>query len=225
MTRMQRVQWMQRVISVSTRLILVGDDALAFDETADGTAKSKRQILQLALATLVADRAIQRMVDEQEFHRIALRRQRALRLREDLHAIGNRGCARRLRLRHRPATHLDLDHAHAAIGGDGQFFVVTEARNRHADAIGGLNDHRALRRKHLGAIDLDRDMIGRCSRRHWLRAHARAPVEAGIRQSWDVRLCSTDSRFPIPHSRFATAVSKVMPLPPAANPPSTCHSR
>ena len=161
--------------------ILVSHHALAFDETTDGAAKSERQILQLALATLVAHRAIQRMVDEQELHRIALRRQRALRLREHFHAIGNRGRTRGLRLRHRPSAHLDLDHAHAAIGGDGQFFVVAETRNCHTDAIGGLDDHRALRRKHLGAVNLDRDVIGRCARSHRLRAHAWAPVEAGIR--------------------------------------------
>ncbi len=48
--------------------VLVLDHALAFVEARHVAAEAHGQILQLALATLVADRAIERMVDEQEFH-------------------------------------------------------------------------------------------------------------------------------------------------------------
>ena len=37
----------------------------------DVAAEAHRQVLQLALAALVADRAVERMVDQQEFHRRA----------------------------------------------------------------------------------------------------------------------------------------------------------
>ena len=58
--------------------VLVGNDALALGEARHRAAVAERQILQLAFAALVADRAVERMVDQQEFHHVALRRQRLL---------------------------------------------------------------------------------------------------------------------------------------------------
>ena len=73
--RMQRVQWMQRVMSVamSGPRFSSGTDALALVEARDVAPEAHREILQLALAALIADRAVERMIDEQEFHRRALR--------------------------------------------------------------------------------------------------------------------------------------------------------
>ena len=118
------------------------------------------------------------MVDEQEFHYVALRGKRALRLRLHLHAIGDRRRARRLRLGHRSTAHFDLDHAHAAVGGDRQLLVIAKTRNRHTDAISRLDDHRTLRRKHLLAIDLDGDVIRRHVGGHRLGAHAATSILA-----------------------------------------------
>ena len=53
--------------------VLVLDHALALGEARDVAAVAHREILQLALPALIADRAIERMIDEQEFHGRALR--------------------------------------------------------------------------------------------------------------------------------------------------------
>ena len=94
--------------------VLVFDDAFALRVARHAAAEAHREVLQLALAALIADRAIERMVDQQELHRGFLRRDRALRAREDLHAFGDRRRAGRQRLR----CLLDLDQAHAAVGRD-----------------------------------------------------------------------------------------------------------
>ncbi|MNM74069.1 hypothetical protein D3C81_858190 [compost metagenome] len=108
------------------------------------------QVLQLALAALIADRAIQRVVDQQEFHHGLLRLDRLLRIGEDLHAGGHRRGAGRQRLRGL----LDLDQAHAAVGRDGQFAVVAEVRDVGAQLAGGFHHQAALSNLNLLAVDL-----------------------------------------------------------------------
>ncbi len=78
--RTQRVHWMQRVMSVETSdpRFLSFTIALALGVARDAAAEAHREILELALAALVADRAVERMVDQQELHRRFLRRDRAL---------------------------------------------------------------------------------------------------------------------------------------------------
>ncbi len=87
-------------------------------------------VLQAALAGLVADRAVQRMIDEQELHDGALRFLRIRRAGPDDHAVLHhlRG-AGRLELPHP----FDLDHAHAALADDRQARVVA--------VVGNLNPH------------------------------------------------------------------------------------
>ncbi len=68
--RTQRVQWMH---AVHDRLdertdILVFDGALVFLIARGVDAEGHRLVLQVAFAALVADRAIERVVDQQEFH-------------------------------------------------------------------------------------------------------------------------------------------------------------
>src|SRR5207244_6492953 len=78
----------------------------------DGWAPAEREVLQRALASLVADRAVERVVDEDELERRALavcgegRRGRG----PDDHPIGRGQRAAGLELGHA----LDLDEAHAA---------------------------------------------------------------------------------------------------------------
>jgi hypothetical protein len=81
---------MQRVMSVeiSGPEVLVLDDALALAVARDVAAEAHREVLQLALAALVADRAVERVVDEQELHRRLLGSDGLRRAREDLHAFG-----------------------------------------------------------------------------------------------------------------------------------------
>src|SRR5690606_34505731 len=61
---------------------------------------------------------------------------------------------------------------HAAVGGDRQLVVVAEARDRDAGLVGGMDDHRALGRGELDAVDEDGDVVRRQVRVHGLRAHA-----------------------------------------------------
>ena len=152
--------------------IFIGHGALALDKPVDRTAIAQRQILQLAFATLVTDRAVQRMVDQQKLHHIALRFQRLVVAREDLHAVHHRRGASRRRLGRGAATHFGIHHAHAAIGGNRQFLVVTETRNRDAGLVGGLDDHRAFGRGHFDTVDEDGDVVGRQVRIDGLCAHA-----------------------------------------------------
>ena len=68
--RTQRVQWMQRFITVLTSgPIYLSSTARLFSLIARRIdAEGHGLVLQVAFAALVADRAIERMVDQQEFH-------------------------------------------------------------------------------------------------------------------------------------------------------------
>ena len=68
--RTQRVQWMQRfmIVLTSGADVLVLDRALVLVVAAGVDAVGHGLVLQVAFAALVADRAIERMVDQQEFH-------------------------------------------------------------------------------------------------------------------------------------------------------------
>ena len=120
--------------------ILVFYDAFLFGVARHVAAVSHRQILQLAFTALVADRAVQRMVDQQEFHRRLLCGSRFRRACEYFHALANRRRAGDQRFRRV----VDLDQAHAAVGSDAQLFVITESRDVDTDCIGDLHDHLAL---------------------------------------------------------------------------------
>jgi hypothetical protein len=104
--------------------------ALDVDEPGLGPAVAHRLVLQGALAALVADRAVQRVVDEQQLHHTLLRlvgdRRRELGL--DDHAVGDgrRAGGERLGL----AFH--LDQALPARSDRLQQGVVAEPRDRDA---------------------------------------------------------------------------------------------
>ena len=95
--------------------VFVFHHALAFVETRRVAAEAHGEILQLALAALIADRAIERVIDEQEFHGGFLRANGLRALRENLHALANGRGAGRQRLRRLFHFH----EAHAAVGRDG----------------------------------------------------------------------------------------------------------
>src|SRR5690606_14483009 len=135
--------------------ILVLHDALLLGVARHAAAEAEREVLQLALAALIADRAVERMVDQQELHRRLLRRDRALRAREDLHAVHDGRRARGGGLRRL----LDLDEAHPAVRRDAELVVVTEARDVDPRAIGYLDQHFALARLERHAVDFDLDRV------------------------------------------------------------------
>ena len=119
--------------------VFVLDGALVLGIARRVEAKAHGLVLQIAFAALIADRAVERMIDEQEFHHAFARLLHHRSVGEDLRclAVGTRAQiahshgARGGRLRR---TTLHLDQAHAAVAGDRQTFV--EAKTRHFRARG-----------------------------------------------------------------------------------------
>src|SRR5262249_47539265 len=122
--------------------IFVLDRALVLGEAAGVDAIAHRLVLQVAFAALVADRAVERMVDQQELHHPFARLLHHRRTRGDLRrlafgtrtAIAHAPGAARDRLR----AALHLDQAHPAIAGDRQPLVVAEARNLRSRLLARL---------------------------------------------------------------------------------------
>ena len=132
--------------------IFLGDGALVFLEAAAAPAIGDRLVLQVAFATLVADRAVERVVDEQELHHPFARLLHHFGLGEDFLIVGGRQRAAGLRL---GRSGLHLDQAHAAIAGDGQALMVAEAGDFLPRQLAGLQDGRARRHFEFYAVDFD----------------------------------------------------------------------
>ena len=129
--------------------ILVLHRALGFVIATAAEAIGHGLVLQIAFAALIADRAIQRMVDQQEFHHAVARLAHHGRVGMDHHVIGGRHSAGGDRLRR-----LFLFHqAHAAIAGDRQPLVIAEARNLGAGQLAGLQHGGAHRHFDRLAVD------------------------------------------------------------------------
>src|SRR5262245_45960548 len=91
---MQRVMSVEisgpRFLSVTTRF--------GYGASGSRYEEPKREVLQLALAALVADRAVERVVDEQELHDALLGGHGLIGMGVDFHAVGDGSRARRQRL-------------------------------------------------------------------------------------------------------------------------------
>jgi len=151
--------------------------ALGLDHAAAASAPAERVVLQRALAALVADRAVKRVVDEQELDHRVLRVDDTLDLGVDDHAVAHRRRARRLQL----GDALDLDQAHAA-GADrlAELGLVTEVGDLDVGELSGVDQHRALDGLHFAAVDgqLD-DLLLRSRHGCWKASGDRASVGAG----------------------------------------------
>ena len=117
-----------------------------------------RVVLQLALAGLIADRAIERMVDEQHLEHALARFERLLRVHVNDLPFGDRRRARRRELRRL----LDLDEAHAAHAGHRKSRVVAVVRHEHAGVLRRLEDRRPRRNADLASFDRERDVSHCC---------------------------------------------------------------
>ena len=105
-------------------------------DAADRVPVAEREVLQRALAALVADGAVQRVVDELELQDLCTRLHchRALRLHD--HALGHRRRAPGLRSRR---SGRDVDQAQAASADRVELVVVAEDRDLDADGLRRLD--------------------------------------------------------------------------------------
>src|SRR5215472_15913822 len=129
--------------------ILVADGALVLVKPAAVETVSHCLILKIALAALVTDRAIERVIDQQEFHDSFLRFDRLWGLSQNYHPVSRRhraGCDRLWRFLH-------LDETHPAISGYRETFVVAEMRDLDPRVFTGLEARRAGRHLDLTAVD------------------------------------------------------------------------
>ena len=122
--------------------ILLGYRALVFFIARTTAAISNRLILKVALAALIANWAIKRVIDQQEFHHAFTRGLHHRRIGADLLTLGCWQRAACLRFRR---SRLHLDQTHAAVSSDTQPFVIAEARNFLPGKLAGLQDGRAVR--------------------------------------------------------------------------------
>jgi hypothetical protein len=120
----------------------------------------------------LSDRAIQRVINQQKFHHRFLATGGNLGLGKNLHPLGHRCCTGRQWLRH----FLHLDHAHATVGRDRQFLVVTKTRHGDPEFIGHLDYHGTL--ACLAGLAIDFNIDGLVSRDLGACAHAAAPFES-----------------------------------------------
>jgi hypothetical protein len=128
--------------------------ALGFDEARAPAAPAEGDVLQRALAALVADRAVERVVDEQELDHRLLRVLDALGLRVDDHAVAHSGRAAGLEL----GDALDLDQAHAACAdGLAELGLVAEDGDLDVAVLGRVDEHRVRGRGDLDAVDREGD--------------------------------------------------------------------
>jgi hypothetical protein len=132
--------------------------ALGLDVTALARPMRERLILERALAALVAHRAVERMVGEQQLDHAFLSPLGGRRVGLDLHVGRDREHARRLQ--HRTAAGVDLDHALAAHADRLHAGVVAELRHVDACPLGGGDDQLALARRERHAVDRDGNGVG-----------------------------------------------------------------
>ena len=125
--------------------------ALFLVVTRGRTAITHRQVLQLALTALIADRAVERVIDQQELHDRLLGRDGLVALGAHDHALRDgRGAGR-----HRLGRLFHVDQTHAAVGRDGQLLVIAKMGDVGASLVSRMHDHAAFGDLHLLAVDFD----------------------------------------------------------------------
>ena len=133
--------------------VFVCNDAFFFFVTRLGATITHSQILQLAFTTLIADGAIEWMVDEQKLHHRFLCFDGFVRLGANNHALRNRCRTRRHGLWH----FLDIHQAHAATGGNAQFLVIAKMGDVGPRLLSRVHDHAAFSSLHFFAVKFNFD--------------------------------------------------------------------
>ena len=116
-------------------------------------AIAHRQILQQAFAALVANRAIEWMIDEQELHHTLLRLDCLDALGAHHHAVHHRRGASRNRI----GLFFDIHQTHAAVACNRQLLVIAEMGNENAGLFRRLDHHAALWHLDPLAVDVEFD--------------------------------------------------------------------
>ena len=129
---------------------------LLLDEARLARTERERLVLERALAAAVADRAVERVVDEEELEHAVLHGLDRRALRAHDHAVGDGRRAGDLEA----AQTLDLDEAHPAHADRLHALVVTEARDVGAVLLRDLDQQLTARRLDLAAVDRDLDDVG-----------------------------------------------------------------
>ena len=114
-----------------------------------------RVILKVALAALIANRTIQRMVYEKELEYHRTSSVDLLAARPDGHAVRRRGVAGDLQLRRT----FDLDDADAAEPRRSQLRVIAVNRDLLLDRLGGFDEQRSLRHRDRNPVDGEIDHL------------------------------------------------------------------
>ncbi len=137
--------------------VLDGVEALGVVGTVPrgGAAFLEREILQLALARLVADRTVEWVIDEQQLEHPHAAALCLSRLGAHDHAFRHLGGAGDLQLR----CLFDVHQAHAAHAGHRQSRMVAIVRHEHARLLGGLDHERPLGDAHRDSVDREVDEI------------------------------------------------------------------
>ena len=167
--------------------ILVVDRPLVLLVAGEAAAIGHRLVLEVAFAALVADRAVERVVDEEELHHPLARLFHQGGVGADRLAVGGGQRAARLRL---GRARRDLDQAHAAIAGDRQPLVIAEARDLLARKLARLKHGRALRDLDFDAVDGDFRHLS--EQDSWRRSFAEPPRRCAPRLP---DLCRPKGRF------------------------------
>src|SRR5579883_2255991 len=139
----------RRIVKHDRRPLFFVDVNLGFAVTALARSVAENHVLQFALAALVADRTIERMVGQQKFERAFACLSHLRRIGMHDHAFGHRERAGYLQFRRL----LNFDQTHAAGGLQRQIVVVAERRDRNARFFGGIDQQRAGRGGQLLSVD------------------------------------------------------------------------
>ena len=129
--------------------VLDGIESLRLTITSFGPSFLIRVVLQLALARLIADWTIERMIDEQHLEHALPRFERLVGVHAHDLAFRDGRRARRRELRRL----LDFDETHAAYAGDGKAGVIAVVRDEHARRLRRLEDRRPRRHRHRTPFD------------------------------------------------------------------------
>jgi hypothetical protein len=136
--------------------VFVLDRAFVFVVAAGVEAVVVGVVLEVALAALVADGAVQGVVGQQELHDAAAGVAGGFGVCVNLHGGGDLGAAGGDRF----GALLDLDQTHAAVAGYFQAFVVAEAGDLDAVLLSGLEDGEVVLYLVGFVVDEDFDLFG-----------------------------------------------------------------